>query len=675
MPSWPSLDVRRVAVGAGVLALLLVALATIQSPYARSFAWMAALLASFAGWGSVVNRWLTTSARADLGLRLAWGLCLVTALGGLLILTKLASKTSVFVHTGLGAALWLVDFSASRSPARRSATARVPWAYLVVLAVALLLLSLQAALWTGCSLFNQSDDQPLNFTFPQKILQASSLFDPFNPRRVTTYGGWPYVHAQWIAVAPIYTLHAPDAALSLVIVFALICGAFTRIGSARQLMLPFALAMMLLFCMQNVRVNTGSLVSGVAVFLAIYRTLTWHAKAGSGDKAWPIGRRLLAVLALCAVCVIAFRPSNAIPVCLFLGLYFVFTYGSAVHAPWRLAELRGFLSVGGVFSLWFVLFMLPWMWLMNDSVGTPLFPLGKSNLTPGFVFLQTPASLLEGLRLVVNNFHHDKPLIAFPLFALAGIAPLAMGWRDVSARALAALTLGSLGGMLAIIYSGAAFDAVAISRYYYAYAVATALAVAIGVKATPSGRVRGLRDVVVVVAIGLQFIGSREDLRKYYGFLIDHAADAAHAEPAWSNLTAQYRILQEHVPAGAPMAVAVDEPFRFDFARNQILSLDIPGGMGPAPGFPLKQGPEKLAEYFAAHGVRYLAVVDFTRSVELYDKNRWRNHLNFTGSYLQGEARVCVDALDSIEKLVRSRKVLHERHHMSVIDLGARAEK
>jgi hypothetical protein len=406
----------------------------------------------------------------------------------------------------------------------------------------------------------------------------------------------------------------------------------------------------------------------------LYRTLTWRGDLKSDSPSWPLSLRQLAVLALCAVAAISFRASNAVPVCLFLGLYFLFAYCSAVRAPWQFSALRGFFSVGGVFSLCFILFMLPWMWLMNESVGTPLFPLGKSNLTPGFVFLQSPASALEALQHMVNNFHHDKPLVAFPLFALAGIVPLTMpGKRDSSARALSALTLGSLGGMLAIIYSGAAFDAIAISRYYFSYVVATALAVAIGLgdSATRAGR---LRDVVVVAAIGLQLVGSRDEMRHYYGFLIAHASDAARAEPAWSRVTEQYRLLQQHVPVGARLAAAVDDPFRFDFARNEILLLDVPGGMGPPPGFPLGKGPEQLAAYLASHGVRYLAVVDFSRSVELYDLGRWRGHLSRTGSYLQGEARVAVDAMETIEQLVRSRRVLHRRENMCIVDLGTRIE-
>ncbi len=138
--------------------------------------------------------------------------------------------------------------------------------------------------------------------------------------------------------------------------------------------------------------------------------------------------------------------------------------------------------------------------------------------------------------------------------------------------------------------------------------------------------------------------------------------------------TRLYRDAQGVIPAGARAVMTVDEPFRFDMRRNDLMSLDLAGGMGPAPGFPCFKGPEALAAYLLANGVEYVLTSPYnrTRFLELYDLGAWQRHRSLTHSFLNYEAPFMVDAMESIEALKKTRRIVANNGAVTVIDLRAR---
>jgi hypothetical protein len=111
-----------------------------------------------------------------------------------------------------------------------------------------------------------------------------------------------------------------------------------------------------------------------------------------------------------------------------------------------------------------------------------------------------------------------------------------------------------------------------------------------------------------------------------------------------------------------------DEAWRFDLRRNPVYPLDVPGGIGPAPGFPAFRGAETLAKYLLSHGVRWLVHVEPDRSIELYQESRWR--FNATrADYLGGQALFVLDVLRSVQQLDQSRQVAYRGFGMVVLDL------
>lgn len=113
---------------------------------------------------------------------------------------------------------------------------------------------------------------------------------------------------------------------------------------------------------------------------------------------------------------------------------------------------------------------------------------------------------------------------------------------------------------------------------------------------------------------------------------------------------------------------AVSHGFRFDYRRNQVLSLDVQGGIGPKPGWPTHEGAEVLGAYLRFCGNQYLGWVDFDLPGEFYNRAHWTSHLEKAGSYLQREANLLLDAEDAIEKLSAKRRVVYQADGKTVVD-------
>jgi hypothetical protein len=133
-----------------------------------------------------------------------------------------------------------------------------------------------------------------------------------------------------------------------------------------------------------------------------------------------------------------------------------------------------------------------------------------------------------------------------------------------------------------------------------------------------------------------------------------------------------YPHIQSHVPPGERIAALVDLPYLLDFERNPIFNLDMPGYSSMKPDMPYFEGPEKVAEYFLSHGIRYVIWVQPDFSHWLYQREFW-----FARMFNEEEIwRLCapyfVDLIDSFTALMDSRKNVYEESGIVVIDLAAR---
>jgi hypothetical protein len=641
-----------------------------RAPNVQAALWAALMIVSFLGWGSLVNRWLAPGRRIDWGLRAGWGMGLVIVTGGFLCLLHLAVRPVLAAQVAAGPLVLLGHWAVRPSPfpsrtrARRRTVVVLGRAGLfavVAAAYALAVLALFASL--GNHAFQTSDDPTFYMLQPEKLVQTGSMFEPFAARRASSFGGQVYLHAAFISVASVYYLNAVDGGISVVLVVALLVGYVGRSSLRPWHAMPIGLATLLLFTLQPVRVNTASLMSGVAAILTLYRTVREPSVPAAAGLAWVAARRRIVVVAGLTVVCILLRTSNAAAVLPFVVLVFALDFLLRTRRPWSREALAPAARAVGLFVLAFACILLPWSILLERSCGSFFYPLGHSNITPGWTFLAHPRNLAAE---VVTHLFHGRPVGLFVVFAFAGLVPVAGRTRND----LVALTVATLIALVVQSWQSAAFGATNTARYYFAYIVATSLLVTASV-----GR-GAATGVLVAAGLGMHLALSRDPTRDTLTQSINQASGAmfefASNRQSFEATTEEYVDIQSHVPAGATMVTAVFQPFRFDFKRNQVFVLDFLGGMGPEPGWPFGKGPAALGDYLLANGVQYLVWVDFNLPNEFYNRAHWKEALTKKPEhYLAGEAPFLLDAEDMIEQLTTMRRVVYRAHDMTVVDLSA----
>jgi hypothetical protein len=660
----------RVLVGVAIACAAVAAVAALPlGPALRATLWSALMLASFVGWGTLVNCWLAPADRKDWGLRAGWGLALFVLTGGFLCLAHLAVRATFIAQVALGVVALLVATllrpSRVSEPSQASLGQEIdggigPRALFATILVAYTLATLTFFAFLGNHKFQPSDDPPFYFMLAQKLVQVGSVFEPFAGRRVTVLGGQVYLHASFVSVASIYYLHVVDAGISLLIVVGLLVGDARRRVDSKTHALVLAAATLLLFTLRDVRVNTTSHGSGLAALLTLYRTVRTPLGAGQeAPRSLMEPRRVVALSAL-ALTSMLLRVSNGPTALLFVAFVLGSDFVLAARRRWNRGSLAALLRAGALCFSVLVAALLPWCILEHESTGTFFYPLGHNNLTPGWTLgLEAARSWRQEWTELWANLSYGRPVSDFILFVVAGIVPAAGGRRNDAA----AFSLASFIGFITFSHSGVAFGPWHVARYVYAFVAAAALVVVLSVDQLD------LRAALVAGAIAIQLAYVGPEVRRTLQRNVREARRTFEDDHNFAALTLDYEDVQSHIPPQATMATAVFEGFRFDFKRNRIFALDVLGGMGPKPGWPAKRGPQALGEYLVASGIQYLVWTDFNLPSEFYNREHWISHLNGIGLYLHPQAVLQLDAEDSIEKLSAMRRIVYQGHGMTVMDL------
>jgi len=278
------------------------------------------------------------------------------------------------------------------------------------------------------------------------------------------------------------------------------------------------------------------------------------------------------------------------------------------------------------------------------------------------------------------NLRTDWPVRSIALFFLA--VPL-VPWNRTRG-ALPALALASVCGFAAIVQAFPLSTTFHVARYYFAFVFATALAVTMavwGARLPPHRyRVRLLSARALVLgALAWQAwsIGATSSAVPYRVYL-SLAANAVGSPSSLRDRGDAYRALQAAIPAGAPVLAMLDEPFWLDFRRNPIALADLPGHASPSPGLPVDD-TDALVHYLAMQGVRYLAFVRPSKSIDLYQPRKWvaagyvsmlpQSERLASGYIWRNAAPRYLKFFDRLDDLMISRPRLYDDGTFVVLDL------
>lgn len=634
----------------------------------RAAMWGAVVLISMIGWGGLIARLAYPGRRVDLGLRLAWGAGGLIAAGGVLMLLTVATAPVLVVLLLGGVALALWDGVRARAtfgPDLIAGLRRWPAVSLVVVGAVAVLAGVAYAAGASGAILNGNDDQAAYLPLIQKLLDTGTLVEPFSVRRLTCFGGHTFLQAlATVGAASVMQAPIVDLGLSVVATLLLILGvaADDRSRLSRKLVV---LPLIFIVTLENVRINTASAMSGVVFFLAMFRTATWK---GFAERPRAGG----VILGMLGAAACSLRHSYFVPVAMFLVVFYLPKALEVVRAAPQ--DRRRPLNEIVAAAAAVVLFLVPWSLQAQRAIGTFLFPLVMGNYRPDYIAFTTKSTFNDRVFLYWSNICACAPVRSIPMFLLAG---LFMPWRR-SRGALPALMIAGFLGFALTIWSLPMSNQHDIARYYYGFTTAAVVAIILtGTRARwhdGAGRLRKsalVPFVLVIAAFASQL--HEERARIYADYLSLGRQILASKDKLREDSAVPYQKLQAKIPAGERMIVMLDDAYWFDFKRNRIDLVDLPGAASPPPGMPLDDD-ERLAKYLLDQGYHYLAFVHFNASKSLYKRDHWIKIRNSSKAeeIWKKSAPYYLDTFDRFDGLSKSRRVVYDDGVMVAVDLTSK---
>ena len=664
-----------------------------------STAWALAVLGVLFGFGTLVQR--AFRIELDLGELLGLGTVAWIFVTGLLLAVDAASRLPLLGLAGVGlvAAAWQLCAARPAPPAGSGeATPRQDRLARLLLGGLLLAFLLATLVGSLATRGNPFDDHVAYTAFAKRLLDSGDLLEPYSYRRISAYGGQTVLLALAGLRGNLETTDLLDRGIFLCIAVATALSLMKR----RRIHLGVAAAITaFLLSLPDLSINSGAGWTGVTLFLAAYGLAT--------REELPAKPRMVLVFAVCgAACTL--RQNYLLPA----GLFAVLLLGMHVQrqaalaswrAAWKAERALVLLSLGAAAAL-----VVPYALATFRSSGTFLYPLLVGHMNP--LAPTRPAGIgpLDELTIVLSNLLASEPIriwwVLFPFMLLA---------RDPRAsRPWLAFLISATLGLAYLLHGFLISDSQTLWRYAFGYMTPLAIVFLIELgdrlpfqdsartrpptegsgpvpstipttgsvpvsvttphaeSAPPAAFLRlpvfGL--FLVWLAVLSQLVDARAQISAR---LSDTAANAAAAvaQGARRNrgLEPSYRGLQAAVPADAPLAVLLDDPYWLDYRRNRIFNLDLPGFTAPLP-MPSFTDAETWRSYFRASGIRYLAFVDPNQSTYLFRRAGWvKRLLNDTELWRFMAARM-IDTADVFMKLAATSRVLFHEQGMYALDLG-----
>jgi len=630
--------------------------------WSAGLGWVALLVVSLTGWGRLLHRLVLPAVSLDWGLEAAWGMALTVAVGGIANLVWCISPLSVCCWVAAGVATTVLT-------TRRGMTWSSLWERLlkhpmrvlvagviVLLVVVQLVGAVAGTVDTGHQTppFDPHDDAQAYLVFPMKMLSQGSIGpEPFEARRALNLGGQSLLQTLVIAVLPLRCLHLLDAGVALVLLCSLVLGAGAR-QRIDDRMIGLILLLVLSLPHLEMRGNTSSLLSGVVLLVALFRTLFDGILEHGGPRATAM---VLAVLlgGLCAL------KSTFIPTVVVLWAVSSMLYLLTTENR-RRALTEHVLTAGLV-----LLLLLPWMISIFESSATMLYPvLGKGFV--GGVYTNDYASVTgdfstPGMAILMACLRQLIPFI--PLLVLAVFV------RDSPPRfPVLALTGATLVGVVALVLLMGPYFNRSLLRYgtplLYAGLVSLLLA---------GGREHRRRvglGAVVAATVGVVVLltTGEEAGRLYHRCLTTAAQSLRSTEPVGQRGLREAHALNESLPPTGLILTTVSDPYLLDARVNQLRLMSLPGLSSPPPGLPLAGGAEEVAAYLCAQGIPYLAYGGMRSTLDLLNlteeniRNRYpRAKLRWVMLRYHQQYR------EVIKELTTARKLLYVSDTTVVLDL------
>jgi len=564
------------------------------------------------GWGRLTRRFLDRRIFIFHSLTAVIGLAMLGTIGGVLNLFHLVNTPMLLLLVAVGAAT-AIRFVLRKQPWKQRAFRLESIPLFVAPVVALG----TAWLLMPSSVFNIADDFHTYVTRAVRMAETGSLAgNAFDSLGTDSLGSASFFHCFFLVAGGVEFLNGFDA----IACFAL-CLFFVAELSLRWRM-PWWLGLCAMFGLIWINpqyVNISPLYAGAAGIMALTlcglflaRALARNRLASVGRFAAPIGL-LVAWLATMKITLAFFA---AIYLSLLLLTLLLLTKNR--RAVLKTALAAGFIATIGI---------LPWAsvpvldLLRLRHAAEPFF--AGASLTHKYpsVIAHDTHYLFDPIALLYGNTPVFYLIVCGVAFAL-GLAGLLHCLRQRARKKIceiAGISVVGLAMLSALIFNSHIFPIAMAIRYSCPFIIGGAFIVALGFVRfrtsvlSPSrwraAAVMAAVCVTLIVSFNETFL-ERLDSARWNQTLLAWNVKQNYAEHSRDMLapseTAYHVSLQTNIPPGSTALVWTTTPFHFDFRRNQLLTLTVPGISSPALHFPAGAEPQALERYLRSNHIEYV---------------------------------------------------------------------
>jgi hypothetical protein len=550
-------------------------------------------------------------------LQVLLGVGLFLSVGGFLVALDVAKFGVLLAWHVIG-----VAFLGSRAPTqlRRAASAGLrSWCIAAAMAVVgILVVGMALGQAIGIQLYNIYDDDAAYIYLAKRLLATGGLADPFNLRRITSYGGSPLYQSLFLQA--------------------------TGNSSPRGFELMFALGVLLIVAVGTLRrrwVIIGTLLLGIGLILG----------RGIGPIVNLSPEFSVAALSLGVYVVLRRVPLRhdrdqvlryvVIGVLLagILALRFYYLISVVAAVVFVMVALRGRRAPRSllIIAASSIAASIGWAVALVRSSGTPIFPLVLGNFNKSWPSGNDPN--LHGIGSFVRHFSNTFTgygigWVCVTAVLIAALYLLLARDQPVRSFVLLGAGLGCLVQMaiISVVFDGSApndvirFNAPStlacgllvidmlwpISVAHSSPSPVSTLALVAKNRFSPP---RLLASVPVRLALMLTVAAVAFGWSvRTYAHTVDSSLHQASSvlngtiplTDRYSLYEHEYGALSSLVPHGARILAAVDHPALLDYSTYTFATLDSPGAVSPAPHMPFFQGADAKVAYLRRLGYTYI---------------------------------------------------------------------
>ncbi len=548
------------------------------NPLLHGFSWLALLLLSAEGLGALLL--LLARSSADIGLNVVVGLSAMVALAGPLVAWRHADSATCAALLGIGLIAQAVSV---RVPRRARVFAEGTAARARDVAALLVLLFFVASALTQWRM-HPYDDALAYTPLVKKLLSVGHLDEPFSLRRLSGLGAHSFLTALVHTRISLAYAFACDRGLCLVALALLLRWNAPSPRSGAYLVVLVSVC--------SVFGGSGfSFFSGILLLCGSWLLSERLAQRRS------IAAAALEALPLAALCALRQFDMAFVGLWLALRLFFARREGPS--------ERRYLLLV----VLFTCMLVAPWCEACVHAAGTFLFPLLHGNATSRVMPFDGFPSLGRCFLNLVDVLVGTELLCLLPLAALLSLAAFAQRKLPPGARRVAVSSPFAVASVLIsvlLFFSLQGGNMGDLGRYIFPFACAAlVLGSLLGRQATEgSHRLSYAQEFGFLLSVGIALLLAPERLPGATARIV--SALYMHRNSEGPLASEPLRLAQESIPQRAKILVMVDTPAAFDYTRNSIDHLDLPGYASPSPGMPWESNSVALGQYLQAQGYGYV---------------------------------------------------------------------